>query len=125
MPSPSRPIVSGTSATRRSPLVVSFGTPRRIARSYRIARRSQGKATRRAAASTLVRVTDLLVQYGLVLLFAAVAIESAGVPIPGETALITAAFLARPESHHWSLVSVIVVAATAAIIGDNIGYWLG
>jgi membrane protein DedA with SNARE-associated domain len=70
-------------------------------------------------------VTDLLVQYGLVLLFAAVAIESAGVPIPGETALITAAFLARPEFHHWSLASVIVVAAAAAIIGDNIGYWLG
>jgi membrane protein DedA with SNARE-associated domain len=70
-------------------------------------------------------VTDLLVQYGLVLLFAAVAIESAGVPIPGETALITAAFLARPEYDHWSLLSVIVVAAAAAIIGDNIGYWLG
>ena len=70
-------------------------------------------------------MTNLLTQYGLVLLFAAVAIESAGVPIPGETTLITAAFLARPEYHHWSLVSVIVVAALAAIIGDNIGYWLG
>jgi membrane protein DedA with SNARE-associated domain len=70
-------------------------------------------------------VTNLLTQYGLVLLFAAVAIESAGLPIPGETTLITAAFLARPEYHHWSLVSVIVVAALAAIIGDNIGYWLG
>jgi membrane protein DedA with SNARE-associated domain len=70
-------------------------------------------------------VTDLLVQYGLVLLFAAVAIESAGVPIPGETALITAAFLARPEYDRWSLASVIVVAAAAAIVGDNVGYWLG
>jgi membrane protein DedA with SNARE-associated domain len=70
-------------------------------------------------------VTNLLTQYGLVLLFAAVAIESAGVPIPGETTLITAAFLARPEYHRWSLVSVIVVAAAAAIVGDNVGYWLG
>ena len=70
-------------------------------------------------------MTSLLLQYGLVLLFAAVAIESAGVPIPGETALITAAFFARPGQHHWSLVSVIVVAAAAAIVGDNIGYWLG
>jgi len=70
-------------------------------------------------------VTSLLTQYGLVLLFAAVAIESAGVPIPGETALITAAFLARPEYHHWSLWAVIVVAAAGAIIGDNVGYWLG
>jgi len=70
-------------------------------------------------------VTQLLLDYGLVLLFAFVAIESAGVPIPGETALITAALFARPEHHHWSLVSVIVVAAAAAIVGDNIGYLLG
>ena len=70
-------------------------------------------------------MTQLLLDYGLVLLFAFVAIESAGVPIPGETALITAALFARPEHHHWSLVSVIVVAAAAAIVGDNIGYLLG
>ena len=70
-------------------------------------------------------MTQLLLDYGLVLLFAFVAIESAGVPIPGETALITAALFARPEHHHWSLVSVIVVAAAAAIVGDNIGYLIG
>ena len=39
----------------------------------------------------LARVTQLLLDYGLVLLFVFVAVESAGVPIPGETALITAA----------------------------------
>ena len=70
-------------------------------------------------------MTQLLLDYGLVLLFAFVAVESAGVPIPGETALITAAQFARPEHHHWSLLSVIVVAAAAAIIGDNVGYLLG
>jgi membrane protein DedA with SNARE-associated domain len=70
-------------------------------------------------------VTHLLEQYGLVLLFAAVAIESAGVPIPGETTLIVAAYLARPEQHHFSLLAVIIVASIAAIIGDNIGYWVG
>ena len=70
-------------------------------------------------------MTQLLLDYGLVLLFAFVAEESAGVPIPGETALITAALFARPEHHHWSLLSVIVVAAAAAIIGDNVGYLLG
>jgi membrane protein DedA with SNARE-associated domain len=68
-------------------------------------------------------VTDLLISYGLVLLFALIAAESAGVPLPGETALIAAAILA--ERGHYSIVSVIVVAATAAIIGDNIGYWIG
>jgi membrane protein DedA with SNARE-associated domain len=68
-------------------------------------------------------VTHLVTQYGLLLLFAAVALESSGVPVPGETTLIAAAVLARLG--HFSLWSVIVVAALAAIIGDNIGYWLG
>ena len=70
-------------------------------------------------------MTKLLLDYGLVLLFLLVAIESAGVPLPGETALIAAAVLARPEHGTYSLVWVIVVAATAAIVGDNVGYWLG
>ena len=70
-------------------------------------------------------MTKLLLDYGLVLLFAFVAVESAGVPIPGETVLITAAVLARPEHHHYSLYWVIVLAAAGAIVGDNIGYTLG
>jgi membrane protein DedA with SNARE-associated domain len=69
-------------------------------------------------------VTHLLTTYGLVLLFAIVAVESMGVPLPGETAIIAAAVLASTK-HHFSLVEVIVVAAAAAIIGDNIGYWIG
>jgi membrane protein DedA with SNARE-associated domain len=67
-------------------------------------------------------VTHLLLDYGLVLLFVLVAIESAGIPLPGETALITAAVLAHD---HYGIEWVIVVAAAAAIVGDNIGYWLG
>jgi len=70
-------------------------------------------------------VTNLLEHYGLLILFVGIALESAGVPLPGETALITAAFLSRPEYDHFSLGWVIVVAALAAIIGDNIGYWAG
>jgi membrane protein DedA with SNARE-associated domain len=65
----------------------------------------------------------LLLSYGLILLFSAVAIESAGIPVPGETALVTAAFLA--SQGHYSIVAVIAVAAAGAIIGDNIGYWIG
>jgi membrane protein DedA with SNARE-associated domain len=67
-------------------------------------------------------VTDLLLDYGLVLLFLLVAIESAGVPLPGETALIAAAVLAHD---HYGIWWVIVVAAAAAIVGDNVGYWIG
>jgi membrane-associated protein len=52
-----------------------------------------------------------------------VAVESAGVPVPGETALITAGVLAG--DHKLSIVVVIVLAAAAAIAGDNAGYQLG
>jgi membrane protein DedA with SNARE-associated domain len=70
-------------------------------------------------------VTHLLLSYGLILLFAAVAVESAGIPVPGETALIAAAILATPHQHHYSIVAVIAVGAAGAIVGDNVGYWLG
>src|SRR5215212_8692703 len=68
-------------------------------------------------------MTELLLAHGLILLFALVAVESAGVPLPGETALVAAAILA--ERGHYSLVAVIAVAAAAAIAGDNAGYWIG
>ena len=68
-------------------------------------------------------MTHLLITYGLVLLFVLVAMESAGIPLPGETALIAAAVLA--SQHHYSIVWVIVIASAGAIVGDNIGYWIG
>jgi undecaprenyl-diphosphatase len=49
--------------------------------------------------------------------------ESAGLPLPGETALITAGGLVA--GGHLTLPLVILVAATAAIVGDTLGYWLG
>lgn len=49
--------------------------------------------------------------------------ESAGLPLPGETALLTAGGLAA--TGHLALPVVILVAATAAIAGDTVGYWLG
>ena len=68
-------------------------------------------------------MTKLLIDYGLVLLFLVVAAESSGVPLPGETALAAAAVLA--SQHHYDIAEVIAVAAVAAIVGDNVGYWLG
>jgi membrane protein DedA with SNARE-associated domain len=68
-------------------------------------------------------VTHFIEQYGLVFLFTIVCLESAGLWLPGETALIAAAVYA--SKGHLSITAVIVVAAAAAIIGDNIGYWLG
>ena len=60
---------------------------------------------------------------GLWLVFVLVMLESTGLPLPGETALIAAAFLA--SRGHFEIVDVIAVAAAAAIIGDNCGYWIG
>jgi membrane protein DedA with SNARE-associated domain len=61
--------------------------------------------------------------YGLGILFLLVGLESCGVPVPGETALLTAAVLAARG--HWGIEWVIVLAAAGAIVGDNAGYWLG
>jgi membrane-associated protein len=68
-------------------------------------------------------VTHFIEHYGLWFLFAIVCLESAGLWLPGETALITAAVAAARG--HLSIEGVIIVATAAAIIGDNIGYWLG
>jgi membrane protein DedA with SNARE-associated domain len=67
-------------------------------------------------------MTQFFIHHGLPLLFLGVAIESFGIPVPGETALIAFAVLA--SQGHYSIVTVVAVAAVAAIIGDNLGYWL-
>jgi membrane protein DedA with SNARE-associated domain len=66
---------------------------------------------------------ELILDYGLFLLFALVALESAGVPLPGETGLIVASVLA--DQGHYEIEWVIAVAAAGAILGDNGGYWIG
>ena len=61
-------------------------------------------------------MTKLIADYGLVLVFLIVFLESAGLPfLPGELALIAASLLAG--KHHFSIASVIVVAAAAAMLG--------
>jgi membrane-associated protein len=69
--------------------------------------------------ATLVNVSHV----GLPLLFALIAVESMGVPLPGETALFAASILAADGK--FSIVAVIAIAATAAIVGDNVGYLIG
>jgi membrane protein DedA with SNARE-associated domain len=68
-------------------------------------------------------VTGLVHHYGLIALFLVVMLESGGVPLPGETALVAAAIFA--SQGNLNIVEVIAVAATAAIVGDNLGYWVG
>jgi membrane-associated protein len=60
---------------------------------------------------------------GYLILFGLVAAESTGVPVPGETALITAGILA--SDGRFQIEVVIAIAAVAAILGDNLGYLIG
>ena len=62
-------------------------------------------------------------QIGYVALAGLILGESAGLPLPGETALITAGGLVA--AGHLTLPLVIAVAAAAAIVGDTMGYWVG
>lgn len=66
---------------------------------------------------------DIPENVGYAALAGFVAIEAAGVPVPGETALIASAVLA--SQGHLSIELVIAIAAAAAIVGDNFGYMLG
>jgi len=60
---------------------------------------------------------------GYPVLFGLVAIETMGIPVPGETAIFTAGILASRDQLQIEV--VIAVAATAAILGDNIGFLIG
>jgi membrane protein DedA with SNARE-associated domain len=67
-------------------------------------------------------LTHFFTSHGLPLLFVVIMLESFGVPLPGETALIAFGILA--SQGHYSIYWVIALAALAAIVGDNLGYWV-
>jgi len=71
-----------------------------------------------------MNISHLIAVYGYWALFALVAGESLGIPLPGETALILSSIYAG-ETHRLSPWLIFAVAAAAAIIGDNIGFWIG
>lgn len=66
----------------------------------------------------------LLAIYGYWAVLVFVAIESLGIPFPGETMLLAASIYAG-STHHLDIFLVVAAAATGAIIGDNIGYSIG
>ena len=76
-----------------------------------------------ATLAAILNVEHLVKVSGYPLLFLLVMAETSGLPIPGETALIAASVLASKETLQIEL--VIAIAATAAIVGDNIGYLIG
>ena len=74
--------------------------------------------------SIINNLSNFLSAYGYWAVLAFVAIESTGIPFPGETMLIFASIYAG-RTHRLSIPLVIAAAATGAILGDNIGYWVG
>jgi membrane protein DedA with SNARE-associated domain len=73
---------------------------------------------------TQTTLLDLLATYGYLAVFLFIAIESTGIPFPGETMLITASIYAG-HTHRLNIVLVIAFTAAGAIVGDNLGYAVG
>ena len=75
-----------------------------------------------------VSLSDALISlvpiYGPWIIFGIVALESAGVPLPGETILVAAALLAATTGQI-NIVVVVLAAAAGAIVGDGMGYMVG
>lgn len=69
-------------------------------------------------------LTQFLALYGYVAVALFVGLESLGIPLPGESILIAAALYAG-STHRLNIVAVAVVAAVAAVVGDNAGYAIG
>jgi membrane protein DedA with SNARE-associated domain len=67
---------------------------------------------------------DMLATYGPWAVMFVVMLESAGMPLPGETMVVTAALYAGATGRV-SIYWVVLAAASGAIVGDNIGYWVG
>jgi membrane protein DedA with SNARE-associated domain len=71
----------------------------------------------------LAALIDIPPNVGYAAVFALIAVETMGIPVPGETALIAAALLAHDGQ--MDIVTLVLIAAAAAIIGDNVGFAIG
>jgi membrane protein DedA with SNARE-associated domain len=67
---------------------------------------------------------SLIPIYGPWIIFGIVALESAGVPLPGETIVVAASLLAATTGQI-NILTVVLAAAAGAIVGDGIGYIIG
>ena len=68
-------------------------------------------------------LVDLVGRLGYAIVFLGVGIESLGIPVPGETALVIGAVAAaQGHLHGWG---VFLAGFAGAVVGDNIGYWVG
>jgi membrane protein DedA with SNARE-associated domain len=68
-------------------------------------------------------LVGLFRSYGYWIVFFGVMLENAGLPVPGETILLAAGFFASDGD--FSMLMVMLIATTGAVLGDNCGYWIG
>jgi membrane protein DedA with SNARE-associated domain len=73
--------------------------------------------------NSLQLIEHYMLLYGYWAVFFGVMLENAGVPVPGETILLIAGYFASTGKFHLGL--VMLIAATGAVIGDNIGFAIG
>ena len=73
--------------------------------------------------NSLQLIEQYMLAYGYWAVFFGVMLENAGVPIPGETILLIAGYFASTGEFHLAL--VMLIAASGAVIGDNIGFAIG
>ncbi len=68
-------------------------------------------------------IISTLPVWGYPAIFLGVMLENAGIPVPGETILLTAGFLSFKGK--LDLIPVVLTAFSGAVIGDNIGFFIG
>jgi membrane-associated protein len=73
--------------------------------------------------AVLAALIDIPPNVGYAVVFALIAVETMGIPVPGETALIAASLLAHDGEMRIEV--LIALAAAAAILGDNVGFAIG
>ncbi len=69
-------------------------------------------------------VEQFVAHYGYWAIFVMVGLESAGLPLPGELTLVAAAIVAG-STRRLDIALVIAAASGGAVLGDNLGYWVG
>ena len=71
----------------------------------------------------MATLQDVLGRWGYLVIFGAMLLENAGLPLPGETVTLLGGYAAG--SGQLNLLGVMGAAAGGAVLGDNIGYWVG
>ena len=79
--------------------------------------------TRGIHSGDMDRILSLIEHYGYLVVFFGVMLESTGVPLPGETILLSAGLLV--QRGHLDLGYAIAFGILGAVLGDQIGYWVG